>query len=102
MVKQVIESYAMNIIDLASFIGFAGALWFSVGHILWSVARVFKSMCCKREDNMIEPKKERIPLMPYTNQPAAEIYQNNVQPAEIHQDNAQPEEIYQNNAQTVD
>uniref|UniRef100_A0A914W8J4 Uncharacterized protein n=1 Tax=Plectus sambesii TaxID=2011161 RepID=A0A914W8J4_9BILA len=75
-VKQSIESSDMNIIDLASYIGFAAALWFTVGHIIWSIARVFKSMCCKRETIVVEPKKERAPLTPYVNQQSADAYQS--------------------------
>lgn len=64
----------MNIIDLASYIGFAAALWFTVGHIIWSIARVFKAMCCKRDVAVVEPKKERAPLTPYVNPQTAEVY----------------------------
>ncbi|ULU09259.1 hypothetical protein L3Y34_013988 [Caenorhabditis briggsae] len=53
---EILVSKDPNIYELLSFIGYNMALWFTVGHILWSMFWYATGLCCpKRTTNRIMP-----------------------------------------------
>lgn len=57
---EILVSKDPNIYELLSFIGYNMALWFTVGHILWSMFWFATGLCCpKRQSNRVMPEIRR-------------------------------------------
>ncbi|KHN80653.1 hypothetical protein Tcan_09886 [Toxocara canis] len=48
LVTEKLTSNDPNFYELLNFIGYNVALWFSIGHIIWSLFKMFRDYCCLR------------------------------------------------------
>ncbi|KAH7721997.1 Protein DEL-3 [Aphelenchoides avenae] len=58
VMTDVLETYEMGFYDFLMFVGYNVALWFAVGHIIWSIVTTPCEWVCDSNKNKVTPKAD--------------------------------------------
>ncbi|CAD6195997.1 unnamed protein product [Caenorhabditis auriculariae] len=59
---EILLSKDPNIYELLSYIGYNIALWFTIGHILWSLFAMSRNVCCPRSTKIVPGDRKRVAI----------------------------------------